>query len=69
MSTILEVAVEGLACRLSREALILEIEARDPAAVVTVDPASGHVCADTELDLQALLRAIEAAGARPNVPA
>lgn len=69
MSTILEVAVEGLACRLSREALVLAIEARDPAAVVTVDPASGHVCADTELDLEALLRAIEAAGPKPAMTA
>lgn len=69
MSTILEVAVEGLACRLSREALVLAIEARDPAAVVTVDPASGHVCADTELDLEALLRTIGAAGQKPVIPA
>ncbi len=65
MSTIIEVTVEGMACRLSREALILAIEARDPAAVVTVDPASGQVYADTDLDLGSLLLAIEASGCRP----
>lgn len=69
MSTILEVPVEGLACRLSREAIVLAIEARDPGAVVTVDQASGHVCADTELDLEALLLAIEAAGSKPVIQA
>jgi hypothetical protein len=65
MSTILEVTVEGMACRLSREALILSIEARDPSAVVRVDPASGAVSADTELDLGSFLLAIETAGCRP----
>ena len=69
MSTIIEVTVEGLACRLTREALILAVEARDPAAVVTADPASGHVCADTELDLESLLLAIEASGCKPVIPA
>lgn len=67
MSTIIEVMVEGMACRLAREALILAVEARDPAAVVTVDPVSGHVCADTELDLGALLLAIESSGCRPHL--
>ena len=69
MSTIIEVVVEGMACRLSREALILAVEAQDPAAVVTVDPASGHVRADTELELEALLLAIESSGCRPIIPA
>lgn len=69
MSSIIEVTVEGMACRLTREALILSVEARDPAAVVRVDPASGHVTADTELDLGSLLLAIEAAGCKPVIPA
>ncbi|TCI00316.1 hypothetical protein EJV46_06695 [Roseococcus sp. SYP-B2431] len=65
MSTIIEMTVEGTACRFSREALVLAVEARDPAAVVTVDPTSGRVCADTELDLGSLLLAIETSGCRP----
>lgn len=69
MSTIIEVVVEGMACRLSREALILAIEARDPTAVVIVDPASGHVRADTELELETLVLTIETCGCRPIIPA
>ncbi len=41
MSSIIEMAVEGLACRLAREALILAVEARDLAAFLLAIRASG----------------------------
>lgn len=69
MPAIIEVAVEGLACRYSREALVAAIEARDPGAVVTVVPASGHVSVETALEPTDLLLALESCGCRPVLPA
>ncbi|MBS7811255.1 hypothetical protein [Roseococcus pinisoli] len=64
-TTLIEVSVEGLNGRASRAAVMLAIEARDPAAVVEVDAVSGQVRTETTLDLAEFLHLIEGCGCRP----